>query len=93
MIILVQTLATKVSSQKNNKNVIYRYFFPIITGFIPYCEDTTCPIPKEDSDVVRKEKKDLLGTLDMQTIVEDLDHVGTFIYIAYTCFVAAGPKF
>ena len=35
----------------------------------------------------------MLGTLDMQAIVEKLHHVGTFIYIAHTCFVAAGPKF
>lgn len=35
----------------------------------------------------------MLGTLDMKAIVEKLHHVGTFIYIAHTCFVAAGPKF
>ena len=78
---------------QNNTYVIYRYTIPIIIGVTAGYEDTTCPIPKEDSVDVLSEKKALLDTLDMQTIVQDLDCVGTFISIAYTCFVAAGPKF
>ena len=76
---------------KNNTYVIYRY--TIIIGVNAGCEDTTCPIPKEDSDVVLSEKEALLCRLDRQTFVKNLDRVGSFIYIGYTCFIAAGPKF
>ena len=53
----------------------------------------SCPIPREDSHLVLAQKEILLGTLNMQAIVEGLDHVGKFIYIAYTCIGAGGPEF
>ena len=49
--------------------------------------------PAESSALVVDEKKDLLGSLDLKALVDDLGHVGSFIRIAYNGVGAAGPKF
>ncbi len=50
-------------------------------------------IPDEQSAVVLAEKSKLLGTVDLETLVEDLGRVGGFIRIAYNAVGAAGHKF
>ncbi len=50
-------------------------------------------VPDEDSAIVLAEKDKLLGSIDLQTLVDDLGRVGGFIRIAYNGVGAAGPKF
>ena len=50
-------------------------------------------IPSFDSAVVKKEVTNLLGLVELDTLVTDLGRVGGFIRIAYNSIGAAGPKF
>ena len=50
-------------------------------------------VPSAESKVVASVKKDLIGEVDLHTLVNDLGRVGAFIRIAYNGIGAAGPKF
>lgn len=50
-------------------------------------------LPADTSSVVLAEKENLLGAVDLETLVNDLGRVGAFIRIAYNGVGAAGPKF
>ena len=75
----------------------YAVILSLCIGVTSSCEkllsDTAWPLPNENSDLVRSERKDLLYTLNLRAIIEGLDKVGTFFRIADTCVKAAGPKF
>ena len=49
--------------------------------------------PSSDTELVKAERKKLLGQIDLKTLVEDLGRVGKCIRIAYNGVTAAGPKF
>ena len=49
--------------------------------------------PSVDSPLVRLEKDELHGSLDLEAFVKDLSNVGNFIRIAYNGIGAAGPEF
>ena len=49
--------------------------------------------PSVDSPLVRLEKDELHGSLDLEAFVKDLSNVGSFIRIAYNGIRAAGPEF
>ena len=49
--------------------------------------------PSVDSPLVRLEKEELHGSLDLEAFVKDLSNVGNFIRIAYNGIGAAGPEF
>ena len=49
--------------------------------------------PTVDSPLVRLEKDELHGSLDLEAFVKDLSNVGNFIRIAYNGIGAAGPEF
>lgn len=50
-------------------------------------------VPNESSAVVKAETEKLLGAVNLETLVDDLGRVGSFIRIAYNGVGAAGPKF
>lgn len=50
-------------------------------------------VPAADSKVVDSKKEELLGAVDLRTLVNDLGRVGAFIRVAYNGVGAAGPKF
>ena len=49
--------------------------------------------PSVDSPLVRLEKDELHGSLDLEAFVKDLTNVGNLIIIAYNGIGAAGPQF
>ena len=50
-------------------------------------------VPAADSKVVAAEKKKLLGTIDLDTLVTDLGCIGAFLRMAYNGVMAAGPHY
>ena len=50
-------------------------------------------LPAAESKVVAEEKKNLLGAVDLKTLVNYLGHAGAFIRIAYNGVIAAGPQY
>ena len=50
-------------------------------------------IPPETSAIVRMKQSDLLGAIDLKSLVDDLGRVGRFVRIAYNGVAAAGPQF
>ncbi len=50
-------------------------------------------LPPPDSPLVKMEKEEMHGSLDMESFVKDLSNVGSFVRIAYNGIGAAGPEF
>lgn len=48
---------------------------------------------EDSSDIVRKQKEILLGTLDLEKLVDDLGRTGKFVHVANNGIVGAGPKY
>lgn len=48
---------------------------------------------EDSSDIVRKQKEVLLGTLDLEKLVDDLGRTGKFVHMATYGIVGAGPKY
>ena len=49
--------------------------------------------PKEGSQLVKAEHDKIMGAIDLNSLVNDLGRVGSFIRIAYNGAGAAGPRF
>ena len=50
-------------------------------------------VPEASSALVKRETKNLAGNIDLEKLVNSIEHVGKFIKVAYNGVNAAGPNF